>query len=191
MNPSDQEIVNNISALLEDTSRQVQEFAQRTGLSCKAGCGRCCTNPEVETTVTEMLPLAANLWATQKAEQALSALDQAQNKGTCVFYKPDPRIAGNGHCSIYAHRPGICRLFGHAVKMDKYGKPQMVTCTIIKEQHAPQYAAVQQGLLSGGQAPSLPEFARKVFDVDPVRGQAFFPINQAAQLALERIGFAC
>ena len=187
---TDQKIIKEITALLEDISCQTQEFARTTGLRCRSGCGHCCENPQVETTVTEMLPLAVDLWAKGEAEQALAAIAKTQAQGTCIFYKPDPFIAGNGRCSIYAHRPGVCRSFGFSTQTDKYGKAKLVTCSIIKNAQPDQCSAAQKTLDAGAKAPLISGFAFKVFNIDPIRGKELLPINKAALLALEHVGMA-
>ena len=190
LNPIDQKVVKDVAALLEETSRQTQEFARTTDLHCKAGCGKCCENPNVETTVSELMPLAVELWAAAGAEAVLTAVAQAGSKGTCVFYKPDPAMAGNGRCSVYAQRPGICRLFGFSAKTDKHGKARLITCKVIKEQSGTQYAQAQESLDAGATAPMISAFTMKVYDIDPLRGMELFPINKAVRLALQRVGMA-
>ena len=191
LNPVDQKIIKDIVALLEDAGRQTQEFSKTTGLHCKAGCGHCCENPEVETTVTEVMPLAIELWAKGEADQILAAIERSQSKGVCVFYKPDPVIAGNGRCSVYARRPGICRLFGFSAKTDKHGKARLLTCKIIKERNPGECARAQKTMDQGASGPLISDFTHKVFGIDPGRGKDLLPINEAVRIAIERTGFAC
>lgn len=72
---------------LRDLSRRVEAvygemadtfsgYQQASGLSCRSGCGECCTQPTIEATVLEMLPLALHLFDQGKAEQTLTQLEE-------------------------------------------------------------------------------------------------------------------
>lgn len=172
-----------VRALLEDISRQTESFARATGLHCKSGCGKCCENPDVETTVTEMMPAAAHLWSSGEAEAVLSKVPTA---AVCVFYKPDALIAGNGRCTAYEYRPGVCRLFGFSARKDKHGRPALLTCRVIKEHFPADYARVQAQVTDGHPVPLMSDHTLKVMHIDPRRGGQLMPINQALRLALER-----
>jgi len=142
--------VKDMMALFEDIDRQTQSFASQTGLKCKSGCGACCLNPEIETTVAEVLPLAVHLWEDPShAESVLEAIQLKNAKGACIFYKPDPLVPTHGRCSIYTYRPGLCRLFGFAARKNKYGQAEMVTCKVIKDSQAKACQDTQEKLNQG------------------------------------------
>ena len=174
--------------LLKDTSRQTGVFAKATGLHCKTGCGKCCENPEVETTVTEAMPLAAHLWEKGRAEEILEIIEARSAKGVCVFYRPDPLVPGNGRCAVYEQRPGICRLFGFSAKKDKHGRPVLVTCTVIKEKFPNDYHRACDHIAKGQPVPILSDHTIRVFSLDPSAGMQLLPINAAVRMALERVG---
>jgi Fe-S-cluster containining protein len=178
-----QKIIGEITDVLNEITAQTQAMAQSTGLHCKAGCGKCCEHPHIETTVTEMLPMALHLWQTGQARQILENIEAA-TATTCIFYKPDPLVAGNGRCTQYQHRPGICRLFGFSAKKNKAGQKELVTCRVIKEEYAQDYAQAQQHIASGLKVPAVTDFAMRIFAVDPAQGQKLMPINEAAVQAL-------
>jgi len=183
LSDEDQRIIRDMMALYEDIDRQTLNFAGKTGLHCQSGCSTCCRNPDIETTVAEMMPAAALLWAQSLAERQLEILRTKDDKGICVFYQPEASASENaGCCSIYAYRPGLCRLFGFSARPDKYGKPLLVTCKMIKESQP-------QGALTTCGAPLLNDHALRVRDIDPAGAGKLWPINQAIGMALEKVGF--
>ena len=178
-------------ALFADIDRQTEKFAAKTGLKCANGCGACCTSPEIETTVAEVLPLAAHLWSIGQAESILEIIRSNPSDNICVFYKPGPAIPGQGQCGIYAYRPGLCRLFGFAARKDKHGQPTLVTCKVIKDSQPQACKCAQEELQKEIlQAPLLTTHAFGVSNIDPVHGVKLLPINQAISLGLEKVGYS-
>ncbi|MBF0504902.1 MAG: YkgJ family cysteine cluster protein [Candidatus Omnitrophica bacterium] len=189
LSPQDRKIIADIMLLYEDIDLKTLNFAHQTALRCKAGCGACCENPDIETTVAEVLPLAVHLWMLDQAENKLKAIQSKATGGICIFYHPDPLTVNKGHCSIYAYRPGICRLFGFCARRDKHGQSQLMTCKIIKENHAQACLETQERLRQGLlPALLLNIHASHVFNIDPAWGGKLLPINQAVQRALEKVG---
>jgi uncharacterized protein len=185
---TDQKIIGDMLALFDGIDRQTEKFAGQTGLKCKNGCGACCTNPDIETTITEVLPLAAYLWSKDIAQNKLEVIRGNANKDICVFYEPDPLVPTQGRCGIYAYRPGLCRLFGFAARKDKHGQRTLVTCKVIKESQPQVCQRVQEDLHKDLEVPLLATHAFSVANIDPVHGQKLLPINQAISLGLEKIG---
>ena len=194
----DQRVIREMTALFENLDRQTEKFSIETGLKCKNGCGACCTNPEIETTIAEVLPLAAYLWSTaciqdshrlhENLENILQAIKDRSSKGVCVFFKPDPVDPNKGRCSIYAYRPGICRLFGFAARTNKSGQRELVTCKVIKAGHPQECKQTQEALHMGLEVPLLSACASSVVNIDPLHGRQLLPINQAIRLAIEKLG---
>lgn len=182
--------IQQIKALLSQIDEHTKAFADNTGLKCQEGCGACCSFPDIETTVTEVLPLAEYLWEQGKAEEVLGALQADPARKICQFYKSNPYFPSQGSCLVYAYRPGICRLFGYSSRRDKYGKPQLVTCKTIKTSLPEVCQSAQEKLDQGLQAPLVGVHAMNVANLDPVHGQELLPINQAIQKAIEILGFA-
>src|SRR3989338_188376 len=98
--------------LYSKLDKDIEQFSFTVGLKCASGCGRCCKNPHVETTVLELQPVAIELFRKNEADQWVNKAVEAAGQGRCVFYKPDPLIPSNGRCSVYPLRPLVCRLFG-------------------------------------------------------------------------------
>ena len=199
LSATDQKVIREMMVLFDDIDRQTEKFAARTGLKCKSGCGACCTAPDVETTVAEVLPLAVHLWSLSHSEDpsrpqaavenVLEAIRSKSDKSICVFYKPDPFVQTQGRCSIYAFRPGLCRLFGFAARQDKHGQRKLVTCKVIKDSQPQACKGAQEDLDQGIEAPLLAAHAFSVANIDPVEGQKLLPINQAIRSGLEKAGY--
>jgi Fe-S-cluster containining protein len=173
-------------ALFKAIDAQTLDFAGQSGMSCRHDCGACCENPNIETTVTEMLPLAQHVYATGRAD----FIDDKINSKHCVFYEPHPSGGSKGRCRVYAYRPGLCRLFGYAARRNKYGKKELVTCKIIREGQTPACQKAQDIIDLGVQdIPLSNAHGFAVANIDPVHGQKLLPINEAFKVALEKIAY--
>ncbi|MBF0571736.1 MAG: YkgJ family cysteine cluster protein [Candidatus Omnitrophica bacterium] len=187
----DQKIIRDIMSLFDSIDRQTEEFSGQTGLKCKDGCGSCCENPCIETTIAEVLPLAAHLWSKGMAQHKLEEIRLNATNGVCVFYVHDPINQAGGCCSIYAYRPGLCRLFGFSARKNKYGRRELVTCKIITDSQ-PQACkrARQEFQKETGEVPLLTAHACYVAGIDPCHGHTFLPINLAVSSGIEKIGYS-
>ena len=61
--------INQINEVYHDLDHAIEQFQSRSGLSCKAKCGRCCENPYIDVTVLEMLPLVRALFDNKEVDQ--------------------------------------------------------------------------------------------------------------------------
>lgn len=179
--------------LFDRADHGTRRLRSKTGLKCANNCGRCCENPYVQTTVLEMLPLAIHLWQNNEAEEQLQRSPASATSGPCIFYKPDPSMAGSGRCSIYPFRPLVCRLYGYSASADKYGKPRLVTCPTIKQSQPEGYEKAQKLVDSGLPIPTMRDFSMTSFQLDPELSREQLPINEAIKIAIEKIGlyFQC
>ncbi len=167
---------------------ETAKFQSLSALKCVSGCGHCCENPHVETTVLEMLPLAVEFWRRNEAENFLKEFSEDESKGICHFYRPDPLREGQGRCSVYPLRPLLCRLFGFAGRVNKNGRTEFMTCSVIKSSF-PGNCRRTQGLLDKGLAiPLTADYAMQLYQIDPQWSSRRFPINQAFKIALEKVG---
>jgi len=169
-----------ITQIYSEIDRQIETFQQASGLQCPSGCGKCCENPEVETTPLEVLPLALELLRRDEAEHWLDKA--SENARVCIFYQPDPLIAGNGRCGVYAWRPSLCRLFGFASIKNKYDRPELAACKIHK-QTLPQVLKNLPIEL----APNFGDFSMQLRNLQPDRSD-LVPINQAVAIAINKVG---
>jgi uncharacterized protein len=181
--------VRSLLHLYEKLNNDISRFQRSSGLHCQAGCGKCCNNPKVETTVLEMIPLAVELWREGQGEHWLNESAKVEFKGPCVFYKADPLVEGNGRCSVYHLRPLICRLFGFSAITDKNNQKKLLTCPIIKSQCA-DLETLEKKINEDMFVPKTTDYTMQVMHMDPQLGQKQLPINEALKLALEKVGLS-
>lgn len=175
-----------VARLYRELDAHIASFQGATGLRCPAGCGQCCESPEVETTPLEMLPMALEIWRSQKAHLWLDKTYEADNR--CVFYQPDEFTAGNGRCLMYLWRPTICRLFAFATVDDKQGRPRLAACIRHKQVMAEEVAMAQVAIAQGLSAPNFSDWQARVAGLLPQWGYHQMPINQALQVAINHVG---
>ncbi len=181
------DVIQQVKEIFAQIDRQTAVLQAATGLHCPTGCGRCCENPEVETTVLEMIPLALELWQRGEALAWLSRAQAVENRSPCVFYQPDPFVPGNGRCSVYEFRPSLCRLFAFATVTNKQGKPELAACIRHKEMMPETVQQAKAAIADGLAAPNFSEISIQLAMLAP-SGIERFPINQALTLALQRVG---
>lgn len=176
------QLVEKLFYQLEEESAQ---FAESSGLGCVAGCGKCCTNPDVEASPLEFLPWAFHLFINGEAEKTLRLLKETPNS-TCLIYKPLTAI-DRGRCSSYKYRGLICRLFGFAANTDKYGKLRLATCKIIKEGQTEKYNSAAEAITKGLNVPIFTEYYMQLNQIDFHLGNIILPINKALKMAIEEV----
>lgn len=185
--PHDRKKVKFLFKLYQKLDNDIAAFQKSSGLKCREGCGQCCENPKVTTSILELLPVAFHLWQNNKAQTWLDEGKTKNSSGACVFYKTDSRKTGMGRCSIYRFRPLICRLFGFSAMSDKHGKKQLLTCPIIKESYAEQIRTIENNLDQNNLIPKTTDYTMQVQTLDSSLSQEL-PINEAIHRALEKVG---
>ncbi|MBI5495734.1 MAG: YkgJ family cysteine cluster protein [Deltaproteobacteria bacterium] len=174
-----------ILAVFQEMDDATARFAAATGLRCPDGCGACCQNPAVSATPAEMTPLALDLLARGEAEHALERARAAEN-AWCIFHHHHGGDAGR--CSIYAVRPGVCRLFGFAGTRDKRGDPELAACWRLGEYRRDVMERAQDDVAAGRvPMPVFADWRRRLDQVDPSLSGPPVQINRALRLALERV----
>ena len=181
------ELACQVETVFSELEQVFSNYQQQSGLTCKAGCGACCNNPQVEATVLEMLPLALSLYDQGRADQVLGELE-LYSGFSCYHYTRASLDGLNGSCSVYKHRPAICRMFGAAAVNGKHGKDRFSVCKVIK-QEKPQ--AWQAALIDVQEipAPRMTDGKERVRQLDYALGRQDMPINQALKAALEKVLF--
>ncbi len=174
--------------LLEEAERATEEFAARTKIKCREGCGQCCLKPGIEVQVVEMLPLANALL---EASEADIWYDKAASdpEGRCVFYAADPKDQTLGRCQKYELRPSLCRLFGFAAVSTKDSKhPALAACFWHKRLQPDAVAAAQKSIDAGESVPLFADFRMRMFALAPTPSYSeIMPINRALMLAIEKV----
>jgi len=134
--------------------------------------------------VTEMLPVAHELFQRGEAYGVLEHLRSDGDNGMCVFFVPDSVASFKGRCRYYSWRPTVCRLFGFAARKNKRGRQDAAFCERQKE-WAPAVVAAAGDVLSGGlKAPDYTNFSIRFSALD----NKLMPINRATRMAVERYG---
>ncbi len=178
-----------VRALYRRLDRRITSFRRASWLGCPAGCGECCRSPEVEATVLEMLPLALHLRRRGSMETTLARLGSGEPPRPCLFFSPAPLGAFGGHCSVYAWRPLMCRLFGFAAAAGSGGRPELAVCGVMRADIPDRTRAAAEAVRSGGRkAPVMREWSLAAYRIDPSLGSQPLPINAALKQALERVG---
>jgi len=177
--------VQSVEMLFYDLDLEIAQFQKETSLGCVAGCGKCCTYPDIDASPLEFLPWAFHLFLNGEAENTLTILNETDSL-TCQIYK-SPTLLGKGHCSDYKYRGLICRLFGFGASRDKYGNLRLATCKIIKEGQAENYKDAVDAISNGMQVPIFTEYYMKLNQIDYQMGSKIVPVNKALKLALEEV----
>lgn len=175
-----------VKNLFSQIDIQTERFASESNLKCPPQCGWCCTNPETETTIADMLPIAFALKATQKLGEA-AAKAEFSLQSHCIFFEKTENYE-KGRCTIYPFRPSICRLFGFAAVNDKHGKPKLAFCKIHKITSLEAVEKAKDQVESGYiNAPLFSECASQLSEIDPTLASKYYQINKALLLAIEKV----
>jgi Fe-S-cluster containining protein len=164
--------------------QEMSDFQGWSGITCKTGCGKCCTKPDIEATVLEFLPFAHHVYLQNQWEEWLIKLKEHADS-ICVFFSATQ--VGSGLCTQYAHRGLICRLFGFSARTNKYAKREFVTCQTIKSEQSEKYNAVVEKIGSGSLVPVMNNHYMRLHAIDPNLGLDFYPINEAIKRAIETV----
>jgi uncharacterized protein len=174
-----------VRSLFSQIDQCIVEFQLKTGLRCISGCGRCCPEGDVFTTVLEMLPVAHDILCQGAADSWLARIDAQAPSPLCVFYRYDVAPGDPGHCLTYADRPAVCRLFGFAAVHNRMGGKELSVCKVLKQANP---EAVQCAVQHQNEAPCFPQIGTLIYSQDPASGTRLLPINQALREALMRLG---
>lgn len=174
-----------VERVFNDLQKATASFQSSSGLACKPGCGKCCFKPDIEATILEFLPFAYHL---HKTDKALEWLEKFREHQSDICFILNPFTNNIGQCSEYQHRGLICRLFGFSGRRNKYGKAELVTCTIIKTEQSENYERVKSGLeKSKVQMPMMNSYYSRLSGIDHELTRQFYPINVAIRKAIEEV----
>lgn len=184
-----QEKTDKLQKLFQKVDQQTHDLSCKASLHCLPGCGACCENPNVESTVLEFLPLSIELWQKNQSEDLLRLLNKTEEGTSCILYKADPNIPGNGRCTQYELRPLLCRTFGYAARLNKYGEKELATCKKISLDQPESIKRAQKLIDEGLDVPVFSEAWLALLDIDPGLATDRYPMNVALKTALEKIGY--
>ncbi|MDD2463042.1 MAG: YkgJ family cysteine cluster protein [Desulfobulbus sp.] len=174
-----------VMALLQELDARTAQFRTVSGLQCPTGCGACCLSDKVEATVLELLPLAISLMGSEAGDRLIERLSQPGLAAHCVLYDP----AGlDGHCSAYAHRGVVCRLFAFAGNLDRDRVPQLAACKVMRLV-SPEMVSRAEALiaLEPSLLPIFSEAGIRLSAMDPGLGTRRLPINEALREAMAKV----
>lgn len=176
-----------VEQLFQRLEVEITEFQNKTKLGCIAGCGKCCSTPDIDASPLEFLPYAFHLFVNGKAEQVLNELN-AKETSTCHLYSPFSLLEfEKGSCSNYRYRGLVCRLFGFGASSDKYGQLRLATCKIIKEGQQTNFDTATESINNGLSVPVFTDYYMNLSQIDFKLGNVIVPINKAMQLAIEEV----
>lgn len=176
-----------VEALFDHLEIEIRDFQNKTHLFCNAGCGKCCSTPNIEASPLEFLPWAFHLFLNGKAEETLAELKNVSAKN-CFLYRPISVLENHkGSCSNYRYRGLICRLFGYGATTDKFGKLRLATCTIIKDEQKENFAAAEEAINNGKKVLVFTEYYMRLAQIDLRMGVILLPVNEALKIAIEEV----
>lgn len=182
-----EEKVRQVEVLFDRLEVEIADFQSETHLHCNAGCGKCCSTPNIDASPLEFLPWAFHLFLNGKAEETLKELSSISTRN-CFLYRSLSIVeCHKGSCSNYRYRGLICRLFGYAATTDKFGKLRLATCTIIKEEQQENFIKAEEGINKGKYIPIFSDYYMQLAQIDLRMGVCLLPINEALKIAIEEV----
>ncbi|MFT4835047.1 MAG: hypothetical protein ACI83W_002195 [Marinoscillum sp.] len=179
--------VSAVERLFGKLDKEISGFQAETGLHCLAGCGKCCTKPDIDASPLEFLPYAFHLFLTRQTEQVLQSLNDTSD-ATCLLYQPlSVGDTVNGRCGEYHYRGLICRLFGYGATRDKFGALRLATCKLIKENQVSSYEQAVKNIKEGVYVPVFSDYYQQLNQIDFRLGNMILPINEAIKIAIETV----
>jgi Fe-S-cluster containining protein len=181
-----------LARIYQELDSRLDKFRGKTGLGCLPGCGKCCVNPYVETSVPELIPVAAELWRRGRVSLWLRRVLDRETRSSrgCVFYRPHPFAQGQGRCGIYPLRPLTCRLYGFSARRDKTGQKKLEACSLIRASFPGKVAAANEMIGAGLDVPVMALYRDRVRDAGRGMDTELYSINTALRRSIERIGLA-
>jgi len=182
-----EEKVKQVEALFDRLEIEITAFKSETHLYCNAGCGKCCSTPNIDASPLEFLPWAFHLFLNGKAEETLVELKNNEVKNCHLYRSISILEYQKGSCSNYRYRGLVCRLFGYAANTDKFGKLRMATCKIIKEQQTENFTKAEELINKKIYVPIFSDYYMRLAQIDLRMGVILIPINEALKMAIEEV----
>ena len=168
------ELVFNIQTVYDEMAETFSKFQKDSGLPCLPDCGQCCTNPEIEASLFEMLPWALKVYDEGTSDLWLEKLENP-HQNFCLLLNKSHK------CLSYSERPAVCRMFGVAGYKDKYGKSTLALCKVIRENNPNSPLPTD--------APVMSQWFNRISNLGDPSLHKKLPINEAMRSALVKIMF--
>ena len=179
--------VEEVEALYQKLEQEIAGFQAKSKLSCYAGCGKCCTSPQIDASPLEFLPWALHLFLNGKAEKTLGDLENHTSANCYLYHSNSATDYTIGSCKDYKYRGLICRLFGYGASKDKYGQLRLATCQIIKEKQKETFEKGTIAINNGLAVPIFTDYYMNLSQIDFKLGNIILPINQAIIYATKEV----
>ena len=163
--------------------KEINTFKQLSGIDCSYGCGLCCAKKDIEASQIEFYPLVIDLYYKNQLELYSNLLNN-NISDFCILYNDQSKE--RGLCSIYEFRGLICRLFGFSGIINKYNKPELVTCEAIKKTQ--EYKVYRENNLNISM-PFLSDYYSRLGDIDLGDALKKYQINTAIKKAIDKLLF--
>ena len=169
--------------------RAISSFQSVTGLHCPDGCSSCCMSRQVEASILELLPLALEIYSRRDEEDVIRSIQEKEKEQDlrCVLLLREPLLDVKGSCSYYDFRPLLCRLFGFALRKNKYNRPEFSPCNIIRSIDPAGVKRAEIAVSEGLKCVIYPEAFMRIASINPDLGYRLLPINQALKGAIEHL----
>lgn len=179
------ESVDRVMSAFAQVDQKIAAFQLKTGLRCVSGCGRCCPESDIQTTVLEMIPAAHEILCRGQSGFWIDRIAEQNSTGRCVFFSTEQLPDSSGHCEFYKWRPAICRLFGFATVHNRLNQKLLAACKYMK-QTCPETVAT--AVACQDEAPCFSDVGTSIYGLDPALGTRLMPINEALEKAVTRLG---
>lgn len=155
---------------------------KRAGLTCDAGCAKCCFKSDISCAPIELLPMAFHLIKEGRAEDVLEKA-RLHNLNTCFFLEVQDTNLGTGKCREYQHRPFICRAFGLSARTGKNQVTEYSLCRPLKK----KLEMKPQLHLENSKIPFIESWKKQIDSIDPNFLDKEVPIHKAIVSILEKL----
>lgn len=178
------ETVFNLQKVFEEMEQNFNAFQTQTKLACLPGCAKCCTYPDIESTILESLPWALKVHGEGSLDQWIERLEGAGKR--CVLFEGNPDT-GKGRCSSYETRPSLCRMFGVSGVFDKNQQVSLSVCKEIKKKFPEivDEAAIRR---TSNNTPMMSHWYARIQSLGTPQILVRRPINEALLEALRLVG---
>ena len=159
------ESLKQLSQLYDQIEEETSSFCEEYQIHCQKGCGVCCEHFMPDITMLEARMVASYLVLMKKD---LLLIDKVQNNGQpfCPLYDEN----NVHHCTVYAARPLVCRLFGACASRNKNGIAEFRRCRFNEGKTMPEHLTFSSEVRVmddyGIQLRSLEAGADQVADLD-------------------------
>ncbi|MBN2511146.1 MAG: YkgJ family cysteine cluster protein [Spirochaetales bacterium] len=150
--------IENLQALEEvyrDLDCDIADWQRTSDLACPTGCGHCCTRftPDITAVEAEYLAVFLLQHYPEKTDKfdGLEGSSSKLSSEECPLFDPDSAF----HCSVYAARPLVCRLFAFSGFRDKSGHRRFAPCRQMPV--SDEYSALQKQFPSSGSREIAPD----------------------------------